>query len=687
MSVLIPSLAVAGEIIAVPGGTQEINVTLPNLVSDYIVSGQLSTPTPCWLEGATDNIATFKFGAPADTDSQLTIIALPAGMPGLSSVVIPGGTDHFDVTVQTGRSVIPICDWNTQVWHEINGNTWTFRFSFPPGGNARFSWLIVGPGQNTIIDSESIDPGDYVATISTPISGNSLPMTSVTWNTAIGMTPSDNQVDLQFTNAAPEFVSTRILTISIPINVSIFPLPEPAPIPTQQPWVVSVITPEDWAQRLITLFPYPWLSDQARAVGGIAYAIFYAMGTELNFLSQQLYYAWTACRLDTAVDGALDLFSQDFFGNNLPREPGESNDAFRLRIKALLFQPQVTRQAIINAIQLAFPGTIVRAIEPWNPGDTGYFGADAPHIGCYYDYDSANVPSLWGDPAARCEGFLEIQLAPAKELAFSLWGYDFAAAYDAQTGYFFDPVTVLQTQVGRINNLINQIVAEGVHIWVKYINGIINPFSVGGSFFIATGLFNFNINTASTTGFYVLFLQLSQAISIWQTGATISGFNVTTGAPVPSSTLLNYLAIENGTPGVGLAAVDAGDTTYQLTADAINNVVFISPQWNTSKYYTGRSLNVINYNFGSAPQYGTVMGTLVVPIGPQAGYIDIDADAISLDIDLTVNAQNIPLVACNWDTEIGCLPDPVNNQIHLTFSVPAPGDGSGEVMYMAYDLA
>lgn len=686
MSVLIPSLALAGEIINVPTGTQEINVTLPNLVSDYIVSGQLSTPTTCWLEGATDNVATFKFGAPADAGSQLTIIALPAGMSGLNSVTLNPGTENFDVTVQTGRSVIPICDWNTQVWFEVNGNTWTFHFSYPPSGTARFSWLIVGPGQNTNINSQPIDPGDFVASISTTISSSFLPITAVTWNTAIGITPGNNQVDLQFTNQAPTFAATRILVVTLPINVSIFPLPEPVPIPTQQPWVVNVITPEDWAIRLVALFPYPWLSDTARAIGGIAYAIFFAMGTELNVISQQLYYAWTACRLDTATGQALIDFSKDFFGNNLPKETGETDDAFRLRIKALLLQPQITRPAIINAIQLAFPGTIVRAIEPWNPGYTGYFGAAAPNIGCYYDYDSPTVPGLWGDPAARFEGFLEIQLAPATELDFNLWGYDFAAAYDAQTGYFFSPITVLQTQIGQINNLINQIVAMGTQIWVKYINGIINPFSVGGSFFIATGLFNFNINTASTTGFYILFTQLSEPIAIWQTGSTIAGFNVTTSAPVPSSTLLNYLAIENSTPGVGLAAVNAGETGYQAHVDGVNNVVFIAPQWNTSKYYSGRSVNAVNYEFGISPPVGTVLGTLVVPVGPQAGYTSVAANALTKTINLTVNTQNIPLVAGNWNTEVGCMPDPVNNQIHLTFSVPAPGDGTGEVMFMSYDL-
>src|SRR6202021_1041957 len=149
MTVLIPNLNVAGEIVNLATGALSVYVTLPNPVSEYFVSGQISTSTTCWLSGASGNVATFSFGSPVDAGATLTVIALPAGAQDLNTVVLEPGTLSFAVTATTGQSVIPICQWNTQVWFQIVGNTWIFFFSAPPGQTSNFSYLIVGPGQNT----------------------------------------------------------------------------------------------------------------------------------------------------------------------------------------------------------------------------------------------------------------------------------------------------------------------------------------------------------------------------------------------------------------------------------------------------------------------------------------------------------------------------------------------------------
>lgn len=686
MTVLIPSLNVAGEIVDIETGAQSVTVTLPNPVSDYVVSGQISTATPCWLSGADGNVATFSFGSPADAGSQLTVIALPAGLSGLNSVVLPAGTESYSVTVPTGQSVLPICQWNTQVWFQLRGNTWTFYFSSPPGVTSEFNYLIVGPGQNTQISQEPVDPGDYTATISTEISDNFLPMAVASWNTAIGLFPQANQVELQFTNGSPSFTSTSVLVVSLPINVSIVPLPLAPTVPVQTPWIVNLITPEEWAIRMVNFFPRPWTDDEAKTIGGIMYAIFLSTGENLNFISQQLYYAWEACRLQTASNGALDLFAQDYFGNNLPRQTGESDNAYRLRIQALLFQPQVTRQAIINAIQFAFPGSIVRAIEPWNPSDTGFYAdRTSGRIGSYYDYDSPTIPGLWGNWQQRYTGYLEIQLPTPDPLAYSLWGYNFGAAYDSQTGYFFQPVDELNSLQQQIINLINRITALGTEIWVKFTNGVLNPFTTGGSYNIATGLINYTINLPSATGFYLLFCQLSVPLTVWQIGSTPITFNVATQAPTPSGTILNFLAVENSQPGVGIASINRGDIGYQVSGDAVNNVVLFQPLWNSNVWYNGRSVNAINFEFNTPAPSGTQANFFRVPVSGQAGYESVTEGDLTLTVSLTVNAQNIPFIIPNWNTEVGVLPDPVNSEIHLTFSTPAPTDA--EIMFCSYDLS
>lgn len=359
MSVLIPSLAVAGEIVNLTSGQLTAIVTLPNPASDYVISGQTSNPSTCWVSGIDGNNVIFSFGAPASNGDTLTVIAIPAGLADLNSVTLAAGTEKYAVTVPTGQSVLPICQWNTQVWFQLMGNTWTFYFSAPPGTAAEFSYLIVGPGQNTEISQEPVDPADYTATIATAISDSFLPIAVPSWNTAVGLVIQSNQVELLFTNGASAYTGTSVLVVSLPINVSIFPLPLAPSVPVQTPWIVKLITPEEWAIRMVNFFPYPWTSDAAKTVGGIMYAMFLSTGSNLNFISQQLYYAWQACRLQTASNGALDLFAQDYFGTNLPRQPGETDDAYRRRIQVLLFQPQVTREAIVNAIEFAFPGCIV----------------------------------------------------------------------------------------------------------------------------------------------------------------------------------------------------------------------------------------------------------------------------------------------------------------------------------------
>ena len=689
MPVLIPELTVAGEIVDITTGQLSVTVTLPNPADEYIISGQLSTATTCWVSGTDGNEVTFSFGSPADPGTTLVVIALPAGLAGLHTVVIAPTQNTYSVTVPTtGQSVIPIPQWNTQVWFTIAGNTWTFEFNTPPGVPASFSYLIVGPGQNTQISQQPTDPGDYVASVSTEISSSFLPFVVASWNTAIGLGIGEGQVDLQFTNGAPEYASTSILVVSLPINVTIFPLPIPFSVPQQQPWIVSVVTPEAWAQRMITLFPYPWLGDYARTTAGIAYAMFLSIGTELNFISEQLYYAWSACRLQTATNGALDLFAMDYFGNNLPRQPGETDSQYRIRIQALLFQPQVTRQAIINAIEFAFPGVVVWAREPWNPSDTGYFAdGTSGYKGSYYDYDSQAIPSAWGNKDARYQGFLEIQLPPGTALGYDLWGYDFGAAFDAATGYYFPIVQENQTLIGQIENLIRQITALGTEIWVKFLNGLIAPFTTGGSYRIGTGLINFNVSVPNVSGFFLFFCQLSVPINIWQTGAVPFSFNVTTSAPTPSGTYLNYLAVENSEPGVGIASINKGDTTYQYQGDAVNNIVLFQPLWNTNVWYTSRSVNAINFEFSSEAPVGTQANIFRVPASSQANYFSsTTAGDLTATIPLTVDSQNIAFVIPSWNTTVGVLPDQVNSEIHLTFSTPVPEDGA-ELMFVSYDIA
>ena len=84
-------------------------------------------------------------------------------------------------------------------------------------------------------------------------------------------------------------------------------------------------------------------------------------------------------RIKTATGFYLDLISQDFFGNNLPRKPSESDFSFRTRILANLLPRQCTRN---NIAQIIFNLTNIEPImiEGFTPLNVGAYD-----ISLFYD--------------------------------------------------------------------------------------------------------------------------------------------------------------------------------------------------------------------------------------------------------------------------------------------------------------
>ena len=78
---------------------------------------------------------------------------------------------------------------------------------------------------------------------------------------------------------------------------------------------IPVITEEDWARRFVENFPEPWTSEEAREEGGVLYALMFALGNALSNQMPEVEYDWKACRIETAVDDALDTVAKDFFGD------------------------------------------------------------------------------------------------------------------------------------------------------------------------------------------------------------------------------------------------------------------------------------------------------------------------------------------------------------------------------------
>ena len=124
----------------------------------------------------------------------------------------------------------------------------------------------------------------------------------------------------------------------------------------------------DFLSRLRLTLPDHWFADVPPILQGVLAGISSAWSSLyglLQVVKQQ-------SRLQTALDGFLDLASTDYFGGRLPRRSGESDDSFRSRIMAAMHRERGTRAGIVAAASDA--GYTVQIFEPARVLDTGAYG-------------------------------------------------------------------------------------------------------------------------------------------------------------------------------------------------------------------------------------------------------------------------------------------------------------------------
>jgi hypothetical protein len=236
------------------------------------------------------------------------------------------------------------------------------------------------------------------------------------------------------------------------------------------PTTIPPLADTDFANRMAALFPHGWAAPDAKSPGGVLYAIFQMMGGGLAFENSAEIYALAATRIQSAVNGALDLAAQDFLGDRLPRNPGETDASYRARITAALLPTGATRAAIIEAVTNA-TGYAPRVIEPWRPADTGAWGHG------FWGVDSSTTPGRWtgtgGRPGERSlayQGFVECVLpTPTALNGNPVPCYDSNSFYGiAGTAWIdIEPSTTLGPQA--VYDAINLVKCEGTIVWVKFV--------------------------------------------------------------------------------------------------------------------------------------------------------------------------------------------------------------------------
>ena len=105
--------------------------------------------------------------------------------------------------------------------------------------------------------------------------------------------------------------------------------------------------------RIKATLPHGWAGDTSPNVdslltGGATAATL----TQANIDAAKL-----QTRLATATGSFLDIASLDFFGKESPRIPSETDAYFSTRIRATLFKPKVTYEALGLAVNAAMAGS------------------------------------------------------------------------------------------------------------------------------------------------------------------------------------------------------------------------------------------------------------------------------------------------------------------------------------------
>lgn len=143
----------------------------------------------------------------------------------------------------------------------------------------------------------------------------------------------------------------------------------------------------DIFNRLKSLLPPTWFDSENPFLDGVLIACSKA----LAWCYSLYLYAKSQTRINTATDGWLDLAAYDFFGDNMQRPAGQSDDLFRNQIRISLFRERGTRQAIIDVLE-DMTGKAPHIFEPQVPQDTGAYGGPMIGYGVAGGYGSLMLP-------------------------------------------------------------------------------------------------------------------------------------------------------------------------------------------------------------------------------------------------------------------------------------------------------
>lgn len=212
----------------------------------------------------------------------------------------------------------------------------------------------------------------------------------------------------------------------------------------------------DFVSRLRKRFPEGWAGNAVKApifaalLLGMAtvHANFYAL---TQFVGQMVY-------LQSSTGGFLDTWAYDFFGTFLLRNPGEVDSSFLGRIKATIFAPTCTREAVIAAVE-NISGLTPVLVEPWRGPDTFALGVDTFAL-------SVSGSGRLGSLTMPYQAFLYLPGVSGNASGMPLGVQPFALSSSASGNYLAE--TIQNVSIDNILSAVDRVRPIGTTVFVNF---------------------------------------------------------------------------------------------------------------------------------------------------------------------------------------------------------------------------
>lgn len=215
----------------------------------------------------------------------------------------------------------------------------------------------------------------------------------------------------------------------------------------------------DMVARLRAVLPARWFPTPSSLAGAastspILDGVLTGIGWAYANVSALISYVLLQTRIATATDIWLDIASQDYLDDTLPRNSGESDAAYSIRIRAALLPQRVTRAAMRNVLT-NLTGRAPVIFEPWNTGDTGAYGTGEAAVWSGMAYGAAGG---WGSLDLPAQVFITAFRQIEGGIA-NVAGYNGQFSPLAQVEWDAMPGEPMLTEAGEIIYFMDQIPA------------------------------------------------------------------------------------------------------------------------------------------------------------------------------------------------------------------------------------